>query len=252
MKHFLLVLCTFFAYANVAQAQPKEIKGDSITLGDTTFKVVRPSDDSKLVQVDESAFLQSRVYMYHPEQFDGDCVVDLDWRWWENTPAKKFAEENADDYADFRRQIADHLLIILRTDGELQTERSWESLNCVKVVINAGYGEISIVKSIDGKNEVIASTHITANLAEVKLEKSISQTEPAIMSGWYHVKVSLRGDKLAAYLQPRKKGELPVKVIEASVSAEGLGGKQVAVANREIINNVPSLTQIKRLTVAKP
>ncbi len=215
----LIVILAIAQNAPSAEDKPATKVTDDFKQLDSDKWHVRSPNEALVGVKDGELILINRGYVFSKRQVVKKVTITLDWAWKDRTKN------------DQKFLYADHLLVLLRSTGEVNKARSYESLDGLRVRIIAGTGAVRLEKANGEKEGDI--------LKEELLPKEAGQ--PALASDTFHnivvsddgteVIVSVNGKEA---LKHKYKGEFK--------------GKLLGIANRESVG-FPHESRIKNIAL---
>lgn len=207
------------------------------------WRVDLPSEVSGLSMAGDCATLTNRAVLSPHVLAESGARVAFDWRY-EADPRLADAAKTQND-PELQRRYVDTITVVLHTDGALKESRSWEAKNGIKAVLNAGYGEISV---LDGDEKLAESYCMTVGDSRVVTDKSSSSTPAIEPNTWYRVVVAHLDGKVTVSLQGPGNDE-PVEVLSTEISPRNMKGSRILIYNREANAGATMRSQIRNVAI---
>jgi hypothetical protein len=163
----------------------------------------------------EGVNLIHRGYLFSTQDWSRSCTLTLEWQPPENIPA------------DDGQVYGDHLGILIRSNGEIRKQRSFEPANGVVIRIDASRGDVYIQSTKDGGQ----------SFDNYKMAKGKG---PLPFDKWHSVKVTDTGKKIFVDLNGST-------VLTAEIPDTAPQGKIWGIYNREPVGPGNKTSKLRKL-----
>ena len=243
MKLLTCLLLLLLPQIVVAQTFSDELN----KIDSSEWRVDLPSSASGIQVVGSTVRLSNRAYLSPSTSANGDVAVEFDWLWLEDPKLVKAAKAKP----ELRRQYTDNLMVVLYSDGSIKESRSWEPSNGLKLVVNTGYGEVSLVRDDGETSKKLGEVYISTKDGQVFLEKSTGPNPAIDPNCWYRVHVSQKRGMMNVSLQRIDEKSRKTQVLQVR-SVEALAHSRILICNRETNAGATMRSEVRNVQVSTP
>lgn len=168
--------------------------------------------------------LANRAYLFSRGKVkakDG-YKVHLEWTW-EDTGGK--------------RPYADTFVLCLRTTGALADKRAWETMDGLRVRLNAGYGFVQLEQVVDGKTTKLGRKDVA-----IENDKEKPAWPEGAGTNWYAVDVKDDGETVTVFFQGKE-------VLKEKYDRRLLKGRKVGFGNRENVGGFDHVSYVRKIEI---